>query len=189
VDDGDDGDFDTTTNTDYLIDSNNHTGYAQVIEEWDPDTPNMDRSYVIGQDHVAQWDDATNDVLYLLPDGHGSTRLVVDDESTPVIQETYDYDAYGNLIDGPSSPLTTLLYTGEQFNATTGQYYLRARYYSTRRPGSTISAHGTTTRERAASTASTPSPVTPQTPSPYTSTSTPVQIPSCSAILQAGCSR
>jgi len=53
----------------------------------------------------------------------------MDDESIPVIQETYDYDACGNLIDGPSSPLTALLYTGEQFNATTGQYYLRARYY------------------------------------------------------------
>ena len=35
---------------------------------------NMDKSYTIGHDHIAQWDDSTGDVLYLLADGHGSTR-------------------------------------------------------------------------------------------------------------------
>ena len=36
---------------------------------------------------------------------------------------------YGNLINPPASPLTGHLYTGEQLDARTGQYYLRARYY------------------------------------------------------------
>ena len=75
----DDGDFDTT-NIDFVIDANNHTGSAQVIEEWDvTGAADMDKSYTIGHDHIAQWDDDTDDVLYLLADGHGSTRLLTDD--------------------------------------------------------------------------------------------------------------
>ena len=31
----------------------NHTGYAQVIEEWDPDgTPTLKMSYVVGHDQI-----------------------------------------------------------------------------------------------------------------------------------------
>ena len=124
----DDGDYDVTTMTDYVIDANNHTGHAQVIEEWDPSgTPAMERSYVIGHDVIAQADD-TNGVLYLLTDGHGSTRVLIDDAGTPAIQETYDYDAYGNLIDGPATPLTTLLYSGEQTDSVTGLQYLSSTF-------------------------------------------------------------
>jgi len=40
------------------------------------------------------------------------------------------FDAYGNMLSSfTGDVLTGVLYTGEQFNATTGQYYLRARYY------------------------------------------------------------
>ena len=124
----------STDTTDYLIDANNPTGYAQVIEEWNPDTTNLDVSYVIGHDHIAQWDDSTGDVLYLLADGHGSTRLLTDADGAVEDRgvgddQVFVYDAYGNLIDSPTTALTTLLYTGEQFNSTAGQYYLRARYY------------------------------------------------------------
>ncbi len=131
----DDGDYDVTTNIDFVIDAANHTGYAQVIEEWNPDTTNLDVSYTIGHDHIAQWDDSTGDVLYLLADGHGSTRLLTDDagavaQNGSTEDQVFDYDAYGNMLTSFNGDvLTTLLYTGEQFNSTTGQYYLRARYY------------------------------------------------------------
>ena len=83
----------------------------------------MTRSYTFGHDAIAQWD-STNGVLYLLTDGHGSTRVLIDDAGTPAIQEMYDYDAYGNLIDSPATPLTTLLYSGEQTDSVTGLQYL-----------------------------------------------------------------
>ena len=55
-----------------LIDPNNPTGYAQVLEEASslPGAPSM--SYIIGDDVLAQ---ATGSgASYLLYDGHGSTR-------------------------------------------------------------------------------------------------------------------
>ncbi len=43
---------------------------------------------------------------------------------------TFDYDAYGNAISfDASAALTSLLYSGEEFNVNTGFSYLRARYY------------------------------------------------------------
>ena len=111
-----------------LVDSSNPTGYAQVLEEWNvTSTPAISKSYVIGSDVIAQAQGS--DVYYLLYDGHGSVRLLVDNSITPVVVETYNYDAYGNLINFTGTPISTLLYTGEQRDARTGLYYLRARYY------------------------------------------------------------
>ena len=58
-------------------------------------------------------------------DDAGAVAQNGDDED-----QVFDYDAYGNMLTSFNGDvLTTLLYTGEQFNRTTGQYYLRARYY------------------------------------------------------------
>ena len=91
-------------------------------------TPNMAQSFVIGHSILSQWTGgASSQVLFLLADGHGSTQMVVNTAGS--IVESYDYDAYGNLINPSATPLTNHLYTGEQFDSRTGQYYLRARYY------------------------------------------------------------
>jgi len=46
------------------------------------------------------------------------------------IIQLYSFDAYGNALGfDPSQALTEFLYSGEQFDAKTGQQYLRARYY------------------------------------------------------------
>ena len=51
-------------------------------------------------------------------DGHGSTRLLVD--NTPTIRNTYGYEAYGTMQGGNpgmmSQPATNLLYAGEYYN-------------------------------------------------------------------------
>ena len=71
-------------------------------------------------------------VSFLMPDGHGSTRLLTD--STGTISDRYSYDAYGNALDFTittlNPPTTRLLYSGEQFDPDLQQYYLRARYYN-----------------------------------------------------------
>ncbi len=106
------------------------TGYAQVLEEYEANSSGqtLKKSYVIGLDVEAQWD-STNGLLYLLADGHGSTRLLTDENGALVAGQIFDYDAYGQLLDDTVDPLTTHLYAGEQLDKVTGAYYLRARYY------------------------------------------------------------
>ena len=63
-------------------------------------------------------------------DGHGSVRLLTD--STGAITDTYDYDAFGNLISQTGSTPNNYLFAGEQFDPALGVYYNRARYYDQR---------------------------------------------------------
>ncbi len=120
----------------YLTDSYNHTGYAQVLEETIVDnlTPSTNTiTYTIGDDIITQatYNGTTSVSKHLLYDGHGSTRQLVD--ASEGITDYYSYDAYGVMLGGNpaqgSSPATSLLYAGEQFDSDISQYYLRARYY------------------------------------------------------------
>jgi hypothetical protein len=75
----------------------------------------------IGDDVLAQTVDGTTE--YLLYDGHGSTRQLVD--GVGVVQDSYSYDGYGVMLGGnPQTPAATnLLYSGEQFDACGGGGY------------------------------------------------------------------
>jgi RHS repeat-associated protein len=109
----------------YLVDANNHTGYAQVLEELTALGATPTRSYVISDDVLAQ---AGSTAQYLFYDGHGSTRQVAD--STGVVTSRYNYDAYGISASGSTSQAETgLLYCGEQYDSTLAMYNLRARFY------------------------------------------------------------
>jgi len=63
-------------------------------------------------------------------DGHGSVRFLTD--STGAITDTYDYDAFGNLISSTGTTPNNYLFAGEQFDPALGIYYNRARYYDQR---------------------------------------------------------
>ena len=66
---------------------------------------------------------------YLIQDGLGSTRLLTD--ATGQITARYDYTAYGDAVGfDPSTAATSLLYAGERYDATTGQYDLGSRTYN-----------------------------------------------------------
>jgi RHS repeat-associated protein len=143
--------IDASTATYYLVDENNHTGYAQVIEERTfvivGGTETLDSTvyYTIGDDVLSQtkatWSGGVGtfaDTQYLLYDGHGSTRQLLDhaytcDGAGKPITESYDYDAYGVMLGSGANAAdaagTKLLYSGEQYDTTLKQYYLRARYY------------------------------------------------------------
>jgi RHS repeat-associated protein len=111
-----------------LIDPNNHTGYAQVLEEFYSIGAPPSRSYVIGDDVLGQCSASTTDPRWFLYDGHGSTRQL----SNPAagVSSDFNYDAYGiTLANSSSSGETTKLYCGEQFDLTLGMYNLRTRYY------------------------------------------------------------
>lgn len=65
-------------------------------------------------------------VWYYIYDGHGNTRLLTNAAGT--VTDCYAYDACGNLLRKEGETENDFLYTGEQYNANTGLYYLRARY-------------------------------------------------------------
>jgi len=114
----------------FLIDSYNHTGYAQVLEEKD-DSSAVTKTYTIGDDVIAQYN-TTDGTEYLLYDGHGSTRQLTD--SAGAVIDSYSYDGYGVMLGADdtaaASADTSLLYAGEQYDSALSQYYLRARYYN-----------------------------------------------------------
>ena len=118
----------------FLIDSYNHTGYAQVLEEFDGGSPTPVMSYTIGDDVISQTKGTSPLPLtsYLLYDGHGSTRQLAD--ATANITAQYSFDAYGHMLgtEAGAQPqqATSLLYSGEQFDTGLQNYYLRARYYN-----------------------------------------------------------
>ncbi|MGE5609731.1 MAG: RHS repeat-associated core domain-containing protein [Bacillota bacterium] len=123
---------DTTT---VLLDQNNPTGYAQILEErvTHADSSSDLISYLIGQTVLGQAKDA-GPVQYLLADGHGSTRLLVHTEESTgnlVIDQTMNYDAYGNAVGFDASTAQThVLYTNQVFDPIMQQYVLRSRYYN-----------------------------------------------------------
>jgi RHS repeat-associated protein len=62
-------------------------------------------------------------------DGHGNVRALTD--GTGAVTDTYDYDAFGNLIHSTGTTPNNYLFAGEQFDPDLNLYYNRARYLST----------------------------------------------------------
>jgi RHS repeat-associated protein len=121
----------TETVTNYLSDLNNPTSYSQVLEEHIGSSTTPSTSYVIGETVVAQANSA-GVVIYLLPDGLGSTRLVADASGN--VTTRFAYDAFGVVL-GTSLgvlnvPVTRILFVGQQFDPALLQYNLRARLYN-----------------------------------------------------------
>jgi len=132
-----------TVTTRFLVDTVNPTGYAQVLEEITTDTanpqlatPQVTRTYSYGHDLISQ--DRVNGNTWKLSfygyDGHGNTRFLT--AANGFVTDTYDYDAFGNLIARTGSTPNLYLFTGEQFDPDLGLYFLRARYRTRRLGGS-----------------------------------------------------
>jgi RHS repeat-associated protein len=83
-------------------------------------------SYVLGNGQLISQRRGTTTSHYL-PDIQGSTRAL----TTPAaaITDTYRYSAFGDIETQTGSTLNSYLYTGQQFDSSTGLYSLRARYY------------------------------------------------------------
>jgi RHS repeat-associated protein len=116
--------------TAYLVDTNNPTGYAQVIDELQGGQ--VTRSYTYGLDLISQTQPINGawTTSYYGYDGHGSVRFLTD--ASAAVTDTYDYDAFGNLINQTGSTPNNYLYSGEQFDPDLGLYYNRARYLDVR---------------------------------------------------------
>jgi RHS repeat-associated protein len=120
--------------TQYLVDTENPTGYAQVIEELQ--SGKVTRTYTWGLSLIAQnlrtgpEDGPVWQLSYYGFDGHGSVRYLTDPSGA--ITDTYDYDAFGNLINQTGTTPNNYLFAGEQCDPALGLYYNRARYLDVR---------------------------------------------------------
>ena len=121
--------------THYLVDTLNPTGHPQVVEELTSSSGAAQMSCVYTWGHALLAQDrpaGTNwTATYYGHDGQGSTRYLTD--QTGQVSDTFDYDAFGNLLRRTGTTTNLYLYQGEQFDPDLGLYYLRARYADTDR--------------------------------------------------------
>jgi RHS repeat-associated protein len=108
--------------TKYLVDTNNLTGYAQVVEELQ--NGSVSKQYTYGLDLISQRQ--SSGVSFYNYDGHGSVRGLSNNLGN--LTDTYSYDAFGALIEKTGNTDNNYLYAGEQFDSDLEFYYNRARY-------------------------------------------------------------
>jgi RHS repeat-associated protein len=107
-----------------LIDNNNPTGYAQVIEELTVQRQLL-ATTIYGLEPISQWRNAAQSFYHM--DGHSGVRLLT--AGTGIVVSSVVYDAYGQLLRSVGAVSSPLLYRGERFDPILRQYYLRARFY------------------------------------------------------------
>ncbi len=107
----------------YLVDPNR--SYHQVLEEQD-DLFMPQVVYTYGDDLISQTN--AQGVYTFGYDGLGSTRILTDVNGT--VQNSYGYQAFGELDYQYGAIENNYLFTGEQYDNNVGFYYLRARYYN-----------------------------------------------------------
>jgi RHS repeat-associated protein len=111
-----------------MEDDVNPTGLPQVFEESVNGV--VQRSYTYGLQRISenqQIQGAWTPSFYGY-DGGGSVRQLTN--TSAAVTDTYNYDAFGNLLNSTGSTPNNYLYRGEQFDKDLDLYYLRARYYN-----------------------------------------------------------
>ena len=109
--------------TEYVKYLNDNSSLTNVLAEMGSEG-SVQAYYTIGADLISQERDGN--VSVYLYDGHGSVVGLANESGK--VTDTYAYDAFGNLISSTGSTENHYRYCGEQFDETTGLYYLRARY-------------------------------------------------------------
>jgi RHS repeat-associated protein len=114
--------------TQYLIDDLSPTGYSQVVEELV--NGQVTRQYTYGLERISELQTVNNALTasFYQYDGRGTVRMLTN--SAGAVIDTYEYDAFGNLIAISGSTPNAYLYRGERYDSDLGLYYLRARWYN-----------------------------------------------------------
>ncbi len=115
--------------TNYLVDTQNPTGYAQVVDEVQNGA--VVRTYSYGLERISETQpiNSTLTTSFYGYDGHGSVRFLTN--SAGAVTDSYDYDVFGNLINQTGGTPNVYLFAGEQYDPALGLYYNRARYLNT----------------------------------------------------------
>ena len=110
-----------TQEIDFLVDSNNLTGYYQIFKELSSDKQII---YIFGDDLLAQTN--TNGKSFYHYDHLGSCRFITNISGEFI--ESFSYYAFGKSYNSTISSTYKYLFTGERFEKSLDLYYLRARY-------------------------------------------------------------
>ena len=113
--------------TTYLIDTNNPTGYSQIVEEIVNGA--VTRRYTLGHWIISETQNisGTWTTSFYGYDGHNSVRFLTNSAGT--VTDNYTFDAFGIKIAGAGSTANQILYSGEYLDLGTGNYALRNRIY------------------------------------------------------------
>ncbi|HET6844863.1 MAG TPA: RHS repeat-associated core domain-containing protein [Candidatus Angelobacter sp.] len=114
----------------YTVADVNPTGYPQVVQERQNQFGPILKNYQWGLQLIAEGDLSQSPLHCYGMDGHGSVRYLTD--ANGATTDTYDYDAFGNLISQTGATANNYLFAGEQFDPALGVYYNRARYFDQR---------------------------------------------------------
>jgi RHS repeat-associated protein/uncharacterized repeat protein (TIGR01451 family) len=116
--------------TNYLVADLNTTGFSQVMEELQGGSVSRVYSYGLALISERQIIAGTASSSFYGYDGHGSVRSLTNE--TGAVTDSYDYDAFGNVVNRAGATPNSYLFAGERFDSALGIYYNRARYYDQR---------------------------------------------------------
>ena len=102
-----------------------HNG--ELLAESSPEGDTISR-YIPGYGVAAGWNREKSGYHYYHLDEQNSTAYITG--SSGEIENRYEYDAFGVLQNSMEEFHNRILYTGQQYDQTSGQYYLRARFYN-----------------------------------------------------------
>ncbi|TYQ16022.1 UNVERIFIED_CONTAM: RHS repeat-associated protein [Acetivibrio alkalicellulosi] len=99
---------------------------ALLLSELDQNFEAKDR-YIRGHSLLQKEDKGGERYQYIF-NGHGDVSALTDIKGN--ILNTYEYDAFGNILTFTENVDNRFKYSGEQYDKISEQYYLRARYYN-----------------------------------------------------------
>ena len=102
-----------------------HNG--ELLAESSPEGDTISR-YIPGYGVAAGWNREKSGYHYYHLDEQNSTAYITGGSCE--IENRYEYDAFGVLKNSMEEFHNRILYTGQQYDQTSGQYYLRARFYN-----------------------------------------------------------
>ncbi|AEG61159.1 YD repeat protein [Desulforamulus ruminis DSM 2154] len=103
-----------------------YNNQGEVIAESDASNT-LTANYVWGPDRVLVKKEPNGKEYYYLYNGHGDVSQIIDSDGN--IVNEYRYDEWGNILSQTEQVKNPFKYAGEIYDAETGLYYLRARYY------------------------------------------------------------
>ncbi|HTB61660.1 MAG TPA: RHS repeat-associated core domain-containing protein [Polyangia bacterium] len=119
------------TTTRYLVADLSPTGYSQVLEEVVNGSTQV--RYTYGRSVISQTRDAsgTPQTSFYVRDAHGNIMFLTN--AAGAVTDSYDYDAWGNVVASSGTTQNTRLFAGESFEPDLGVLALRARDYDPQR--------------------------------------------------------